>query len=91
MKLAGKLTILTLAVATVPLAIAGLSLGRVSRAALSAQLAEDQAELARSVAARLGDNLSALRRELEHAPSLLPVGERQLASCFLYHDVERSE
>ena len=75
MKLAGKLTILTLAVATVPLAIAGLSLGRVSRAALSAQLAEDQAELARSVAARLGDNLSALRRELEHAPSLLPPGD----------------
>ena len=27
----------------------------------------------------------------QHAPSLLPVGERQLASCFLYHDVERSE
>lgn len=27
----------------------------------------------------------------QHSPGLLPVGERQLASCFLYHDVERSE
>ena len=27
----------------------------------------------------------------QHSPALLPVGEHQLTSCFLYHDVERSE